>query len=116
VPHILIEHSDTLLRSSSEAQNFMLAIHDCASSVGVMQSTDIKIRMMRYDNFILAGKVDSFCHLIVFLLQGRTTEQKLRLSIALRRTLETWLPSTKSVSVDIRDMDPDSYKKRLLPD
>jgi 5-carboxymethyl-2-hydroxymuconate isomerase len=38
------------------------------------------------------------------------------LSESLRTSLSKMLPRTKSLSVDIRDMDSTAYKKRLLPD
>ena len=37
-----------------------------------------------------------------------------RLSIALRQELAELLPGITSISIDVRDMDPQAYKKRLL--
>jgi 5-carboxymethyl-2-hydroxymuconate isomerase len=81
-----------------------------------MQAADIKIRATGYDRYLVAGKRDSFCHLTVYLLAGRTLEQKVHLSEALRASLAARLPQTRSLSVDIRDMDPVAYKKRLNGD
>jgi 5-carboxymethyl-2-hydroxymuconate isomerase len=47
------------------------------------------------------------------MLAGRTPEQKVALSVALRQTLVAHCPDITSLSVDIRDMDPEAYKKRL---
>jgi 5-carboxymethyl-2-hydroxymuconate isomerase len=82
----------------------------------VVQAPDIKIRAISYDDYLVAGIRDGFCHVSVFLLEGRTPEQKLKLSESLRTSLSKMLPRTKSLSVDIRDMDSSAYKKRLLPD
>jgi len=50
----------------------------------------------------------------VHLLAGRTAEQKLRLSGLLREYQTRLLTGVHSVSVDIVDMDPAAYLKRLL--
>ncbi len=47
------------------------------------------------------------------MLEGRTPEQKVVVSEALRVVMVRLLPHTKSLSVDIRDMDTVAYKKRL---
>lgn len=47
------------------------------------------------------------------MLAGRTPEQKEALSIALRQTMVEHCADITSLSVDIRDMDPVAYKKRL---
>jgi len=51
-----------------------------------------------------------------YLLAGRTPAQKERLSIDLRQAMAEMMPEVHSISIDVRDMDPDAYKKRLLPD
>jgi 5-carboxymethyl-2-hydroxymuconate isomerase len=79
----------------------------------VMQPEDIKVRARSYVDYLLAGKRDSFVHLSVHLLAGRTPEQKVTLSTRLRQTMVELCPAVTSLSVDIRDMDPDAYKKRL---
>lgn len=62
----------------------------------------------------MRDEILSFFHLSLYLLAGRTREQKERLSVVLRQELSELLPDIYSISVDIRDMDPEAYKKRLL--
>jgi 5-carboxymethyl-2-hydroxymuconate isomerase len=93
----------------------MRTLHAAAASTGVVQAPDIKIRAISYNDYLVAGIRDGFCHVSVFLLEGRTPEQKLKLSESLRTSLSKMLPRTKSLSVDIRDMDSAAYKKRLIP-
>jgi 5-carboxymethyl-2-hydroxymuconate isomerase len=91
----------------------MDALAVTAAATGVMNAADIKVRARGFDDYLVAGRRDSFVHLAVYLLAGRTPEQKVALSVALRQTLVEHCPDIVSLSVDIRDMDPVAYKKRL---
>ncbi len=113
MPHIVIEHS-TDGHDGFDAVALMRALHDAAVATGVVQAADLKIRAMAFDNYLVAGKRDGFCHVTLSMLEGRTPEQKVRLSEALREAMVRLLPQTTSLSVDIRDMDATAYKKRLL--
>ena len=81
---------------------------------GVMCADDIKVRARGYDHYSLFEDGDSFVHVTIFLLAGRTDAQKLSLSELLRAKLQDYLAHITSISIDIRDMDPHAYKKRLL--
>lgn len=113
MPHIVVEYS---AEAGFNLAELMQALHSAAASTGVMQAADIKVRALSYADYLVAGKRDSFCHVSVYLLEGRTPEQKLTLSETLRTAMATLLPDTKSLSVDIRDMDASAYKKRLNMD
>lgn len=112
MPHLVIEYSEGALNGNQVA-DLMERLFVDAGQTGVMQSHDIKVRAQVYRDFLIAGKRDSFVHLSVYMLAGRTPEQKVRLSTALRQTMVELCPNVTSLSVDIRDMDPEAYKKRL---
>ncbi|MFT3942060.1 5-carboxymethyl-2-hydroxymuconate Delta-isomerase [Rhodopseudomonas sp.] len=112
MPHLVMDYSgDDLGRDRIAPLLAQLAV--AAAATGVMQAGDIKVRARGFDDYLVAGKRDSFVHLAVFMLAGRTPEQKVALSVALRQTLVAHCPDITSLSVDIRDMDPEAYKKRL---
>ena len=113
MPHIVIEHSSEG-HAAFDAATLMQALHDAAAGTGVVQAADLKIRTMAFENYLVGGKSDGFCHVSLYLLEGRTPEQKVMLSEALRAAMVKLLPQTTSLSVDIRDMDAVAYKKRLL--
>ena len=112
MPHLVIEYSEGSLKEDQVAE-LMERLFVAAGQTGVMQPPDIKVRAQGYRHFLIAGKRDSFVHLSVYMLAGRTPEQKVMLSTELRRTMVELCPDVTSLSVDIRDMDPDAYKKRL---
>ncbi|CAN5267990.1 5-carboxymethyl-2-hydroxymuconate isomerase [soil metagenome] len=113
MPHIVIEYS-TDGHAIVDLTALMHALHETAAATGVMHAADIKVRAIGTEDYLVAGKRDGFCHVTVSMLQGRTPQQKVSLSEALRATMAALLPETKSLSVDIRDMDATAYKKRLL--
>ncbi|UGV29102.1 5-carboxymethyl-2-hydroxymuconate Delta-isomerase [Rhodopseudomonas boonkerdii] len=113
MPHLVIEHSNDGHGGLLDVTKLMKALHDTAADTGVMKAADIKVRATAFENYLVAGREDGFCHLSVYLLEGRTPAQKIALSESLRETLTVLLPQTKSLSVDIRDMDPIAYRKRL---
>jgi 5-carboxymethyl-2-hydroxymuconate isomerase len=95
-------------------RDILVALHRAAASTGVVKAEDLKIRAQGFDEYLVAGETRSFFHVSLYLLEGRTSAQKEALSIELRRALSGLLPNIHSISVDIRDMDSDAYKKRLL--
>ncbi|MCP9630296.1 5-carboxymethyl-2-hydroxymuconate Delta-isomerase [Rhodopseudomonas palustris] len=112
MPHLVMDYSaDHLGRDRIAVVMEQLAV--TAAATGVMHAADIKVRARGFDDYLVAGRRDSFVHLAVFMLAGRTPEQKEALSIALRQTLVEHCADITSLSVDIRDMDPVAYKKRL---
>src|ERR1700753_199559 len=112
MPHLGIEHSaDELDRAA--LKDLMQSLAEAAEQTGVMKPEEIKVRAQSYHDYLIAGKQDSIIHLYGYLLAGRTPGQKEMLSISLRRMMVDLCPDVVSLSVDIRDMDPDAYKKRL---
>jgi len=112
MPHLVIEYSEGAL-ARDDVTGLMEALFEAAWRTGIMKAEDVKVRACVYDDFLVAGKRDSFVHLSVYLLEGRSPDQKVELSTSLRRTMTERCPDVVSISVDVRDMDPVAYKKRL---
>jgi 5-carboxymethyl-2-hydroxymuconate isomerase len=112
LPHIVCHYSRE--QDMPPIRDILVALHRAAASTGVVKAEDLKIRAQGFDEYLVAGETRSFFHVALYLLAGRTSAQKEALSVELRRALAELLPNTHSLSIDIRDMDPDAYKKRLL--
>lgn len=111
MPHIVCHYSaDQEMPPIGEV---LMALHVAAASTGVVKAEDLKIRAQSFDEYLVAGEIRSFFHVSLYLLAGRTPQQKEALSLELRSTLSKLLENTHSISIDIRDMDPHAYKKRL---
>lgn len=115
MPHFVIEYARDL-EPRFDITKVMQIAFDSGVESGVMQASDIKVRARPYDHYQLANKGDSFLHVMVFLLEGRTDAQKEHVAVILRQNLQSYLVDVTSISVDIRDMNRQAYKKRVLPE
>jgi 5-carboxymethyl-2-hydroxymuconate isomerase len=114
MPHFVIEYSRDI-EVRFDINTVMQIVYDSGVASGVMQACDIKVRARPYYHYRLVNEGDSFLHVMVFLLDGRTDTQKEHVAVILREALQTYLVDVTSVSVDIRDMNRQAYKKRVLP-
>lgn len=112
MPHFIIEQGNALITSDAR-QEAMQLIGQVGAECGFINAKDIKIRLQDYNDFLLLDGRKSFIHLTVRMLAGRTAEQKEGLTIALRDALCRQFPHVESLSIEIDDMDPISYKKHL---
>ena len=103
------------MEAAFDINNVMQITYDSGVASGLMQASHIKVRARPYDYYRLVNEGDSFLHVTVFLLDGRTDEQKEQVAVILRENLQSYLASVTSVRVDIRDMNRQAYKKRILP-
>jgi 5-carboxymethyl-2-hydroxymuconate isomerase len=113
MPHFVIEYSRPL-EARIDIGVLMQVAYEAGAASGIMQPADIKVRAVPYEHFRLEGGIETFIHVTVSLLAGRTNEQKEDLAIRLRSALGEHFPAAESISIDIRDMNPIAYKKRLL--
>jgi 5-carboxymethyl-2-hydroxymuconate isomerase len=113
MPHFVIEYSSGL-ESSVDLREVMEAVYQAGVASAIMKAEDIKVRALPYAHYRLANPSGAFVHVTCRLLAGRTSEQKIRLSELVRARLSQLLRGVYSISVDVVDMDPDAYKKRLL--
>jgi 5-carboxymethyl-2-hydroxymuconate isomerase len=111
LPHIVCHYSAG--QKMPSMPEILLALHHAAASTGVVKAEDLKLRAQSFDDYLMAGEQKSFFHVTLYMLAGRTSLQKEALSVEIRKALVELLTDTHSLSVDIRDMDPDAYKKRL---
>ncbi|MVA98965.1 5-carboxymethyl-2-hydroxymuconate isomerase [Nitratireductor sp. CAU 1489] len=112
MPHFVIEHSAGLDRDDAIEQAIGLC-HEAGARSGVMNPDDIKVRAASYERFRFAGGIESFIHVTVSLLEGRTDAQKEGLAVLLRDRLSARFGDVDSISIDVRDMNPVAYKKHL---
>ena len=113
MPHFRIEYS----RDVAERHDIRAAIKnafEAGLATGEMSEAALKVRAIPYDDHMMHLEDGSFVHMTVYLLAGRTTEQKNKIGDILLKSLSESFSTVTSVSIDFRDMDGDSYKKRVL--
>ncbi len=108
MPHCVVEHS-TNLDSDLLVEKVFIA----ASSTGLFEpdGSDIKVRALGYSSYMTGPKKSDFIHVILKILFGRTSEQKLSLSNAVIEELVALATNDISITVEVVDMDRDSYRK-----
>jgi|TARA_B110000467_G_C18245125_1_gene436985 5-carboxymethyl-2-hydroxymuconate isomerase len=114
MPHFVIEYAREI-EQQIDLSELLETTYQVGASSELMMPEDIKVRAHPYEYYRMAGTNDTFVHTTIFLLEGRTDEQKEKLSITLRSEQAKLLPSVTAISIDIRDMNDTAYKKRLLP-
>lgn len=114
MPHVIFEYSDNLT-TDVKSHQLLSKVHTTVIGSGLFNPADVKSRAYMADDYLVGeqGTQGSFAHVRVYILEGRTSEQKLSLSQPIFDLLRAALPKDTSVTVDIRDLDKASYKKVL---
>ncbi|MDH3218791.1 MAG: 5-carboxymethyl-2-hydroxymuconate Delta-isomerase [Gammaproteobacteria bacterium] len=113
MPHVIIEYSDDVAGQIA-IDDLVAAVHAGAMSSELFPEYDIKTRAIGYRHHRTGQIRDSFVHVAVHLLDGRSDAQKSMLSEAVLAAIEPRLPQAASVSVEILDIHRASYRKRVL--
>lgn len=112
MPHCIIEYAKPL-----EAQlnpiTLVKAVYEGAYNSELFEGPDIKTRAIAYDEYLTGADKTAFIHVVVKILKGRTDEQKLKLSSEIIKKLTALALSEISITVEIVDMEKDSYAKHL---
>lgn len=111
MPHCVIEHSNAL--ASAE---LMSSVYEGAVESGLFDKSgkDIKVRALPYAFFQTATEKSDFVHVTLKILSGRTTAQKQVLSSLVLEKLVSLSYDAVSLTVEVQDMDRDSYAKLVL--
>lgn len=108
MPHCVIEHSINL-----DSDLLVERVFQGALSTGLFEpdGSDIKVRALGYASYMTGPKKTDFIHVTMKILYGRTSEQKLCLSNAVIKELVALAYNDISITVEVVDMDRDSYRK-----
>lgn len=112
MPHIVIEYAKEPL-IESRVERLLDAIVDMVSASGVFPPTNLKLRAMPCAHVRVAGVRCPFVHASVAMMAGVALEARRDLSERLLQTLVRALPEIADITVDIREMNPETYGKRL---
>lgn len=112
MPHIVIEYAKDI--KDLNAKSLSAAAYNGAAQSGLFADLyDIKVRATAYEDYSVGQTQDTFIHITVKLLQGRSDEQKASLTqlildqvIALNYTVE-------NISVEALDINTKAYCKQV---
>ena len=112
MPHAVIECSENLapmLRKEYICQKAFAAM----DKSGLFVANDIKVRLhVASDSYVgTKGPEGSFIHTIIYLMEGRTVQQKQQLGASMCEHLKQIAPQIDSLTVDVRELNKDLYQK-----
>ncbi len=111
MPHCIVEHSPCIDAQVLNQKVFKGAL---ASGLFSADGSDIKVRSIAYEHYQTGAVKEDFIHVGLRILSGRSDDDKLRLSQSVLAQLESLNVSKASLTVEIVDMDRDSYSKKIV--
>ena len=113
MPHCIIDCSPEVA-GQIDIDTLIDAVHQGAMESDLFPEYDIKTRALAYPHHRTGQTRDSFVHVALHLLSGRSDAQKAMLSECVLGRIEPLLPRVVSVSVEILEIHRESYRKRVL--
>ena len=113
MPHCLIGYSQDVA-ADVEIDTLLDGVFLGAMDSALFPEYDVKVRAQGYSHHRTGQTRDSFVHVAVHLLSGRSDEQKSMLSKSVLARIEPLLPQVVSISIEIVDIHRESYHKRVL--
>lgn len=110
MPHIVVEYSRNLENHVKDSR-LLSELQSCVTASGLFDKNAIKSRSIAYDNFVMPGNNENFIHITVSILNGRSLEARKALSSSLFTISKGLIPLVDKLSVDIREMDAETYLK-----
>ncbi|QSX35081.1 5-carboxymethyl-2-hydroxymuconate Delta-isomerase [Shewanella avicenniae] len=112
MPHVIIEYSANVADELDIAELVQTA-HKAAIATGLFNPDAVKSRAHQCHHFTLGtGKIDSFIHINVRMLPGRTLEQQQLLTQTLFDAVNAFAPAVGGLSVETTDLASESYRKK----
>ncbi|WP_252176881.1 5-carboxymethyl-2-hydroxymuconate Delta-isomerase [Endozoicomonas sp. 4G] len=113
MPHCIIEYSSGIEHKCS-IRDLVSAVHQGALESGLFKTEDIKSRAIACEYFQTAQPEQSFVHITVRIMRGRTAAQKKDLSQQVLSAADRIIPMVNILTVEILDIDTDCYSKRVV--
>lgn len=114
MPHFVIDCSKKIMTLNPPEHTLSL-VHEAAIKSGLFDENDIKVRLNPFnENYIVGGKKDDFIHVFGNIMEGRTTEQKAKLSKLIILQLKPLFPTVDFIAVNIRDFEKATYCNKSM--
>ncbi len=110
MPHIILEYPEQLAVEVS-IMDLLQVLHRTVAGCGLFAEGHIKTRAYAFAEFTHAGGSEPYLHIQARIKAGRSVENKKRLSEAMLTGLRALHLPVAVVTVEIVDMDGESYGK-----
>lgn len=113
MPHFIIDCSEKILNFHSE-EEIIEQVHVAANSSGLFEERDIKVRVHPYRKYSVGNKRELFIHVFSNIMQGRTEEQKARLSRTVVEKLVSMFPDVPNIAMNVSEFEKATYCNRNM--
>ena len=113
MPHFVI-HSNKKFIDQNDAESMLQCVFKVAKASGLFPNSTIKVRIVPFDHSIVDGEGQYLIHIVAWIMGGRTTEQKKTLADSIIQALKAMFPDLPTISIDVRDIDPNTYSNQEL--
>lgn len=112
MPNLIMEYADPVAERVN-VPGLLEDLHQTLLSCGLFEPDSVKSRSYPCHNWLVGaeGDLNTFIHIELSMLSGRNPEQKRDLARSLVVVLEQHASTINSLTVDIRDMDRESFLK-----
>ncbi|EDP70947.1 putative 5-carboxymethyl-2-hydroxymuconate delta-isomerase [Flavobacteriales bacterium ALC-1] len=114
MPHFVIDCSENILNLNTP-ESTLYEVHKAAVESNLFDEDDIKVRFNSFnEHYLVGGKKNGFIHVFANIMEGRTTEQKAKLSKEIVGKLKTMFPSIDFIAINIRDFEKATYCNKTM--
>ncbi|WP_299627976.1 5-carboxymethyl-2-hydroxymuconate Delta-isomerase [uncultured Tenacibaculum sp.] len=113
MPHFVIDCSEHIIKLKSP-QEIIQQVYDTADASGLFAKGDIKVRINSFQYYTVGNTSDDFIHVFGNIMEGRTSDQKKKLSESIVSTLKSMFPDVPIISINIRDFEKATYCNKTM--
>ena len=113
MPHFIVDCSVEVLESHPE-EYIAEQIHLVAVASDLFDVGDIKVRVNPYSKYLVGAKRELFIHVFSSIMQGRSTEQRARLSQAVVEKLVAMFPHVPNIAMNVSEFEKATYCNRNM--
>ena len=113
MPHIIIEYAENI-EDDIQIDSILMTIHQSIAESGLFKANQIKSRAYPFKEFTNAGGKEPYIHIQARIKSGRDSDNKKQLGEVVLAGLSSLNIPASVVTIEIIDMDRDSYSK-LVP-
>lgn len=113
MPHFVIDCSENVIRLKS-AEEIIQEVFNAALSTDLFIASEIKVRINPFSYYNNGNTLDDFIHVFGYIMEGRNTDQKAKLSKAIVTKLNNILAEVPVISINIKDFEKASYFNKTM--
>ncbi len=115
MPHFIIDCSEGILKSHSE-EEIIEQVHMSAISTELFNKKDIKVRINSFTKYSTGDKKEDFIHVFSNIMQGRSIEQKAKLSKTIVQDLASIFPKVPHIGTNVKEFEKTTYFNKNMLD